>query len=144
MSIREEIGTVVETWNQKAKVMVKRSSECERCKASGLCGMLNKQYMVLEAENPLGAKKGQKVVVSLTSEEELKAAFIVYGIPVIGFFIGALLGCWLNIGNNQNLSVFFFSILFLVLAFGGVKIYSKRYEHTSFFKPVVTNILNKP
>lgn len=143
MSVRREVGTVVETWDQKAKVKVRRSTECEHCKGSSLCGMLSKQYMLLEAENPLGARKGQEVVVSLTTEEELKAAFIVYVIPLVSFLIGAILGYFLNIGNNQNLSVFFFSVLFLVLAFWGVKRYSKRYEHTSFFKPVVTKILNK-
>jgi positive regulator of sigma E activity len=104
--------------------------------------MLSSEYMVFEVQNPLRAKVGQEVIVSIPTEKELKAALIVYIIPLINFILGAIFGYYLNIFNNRDLSAIFISILFLVLTFLGIKLYSKKYEKTPFLKPAIKQVIN--
>ena len=46
----------------------------------------------MEADNPLGAVKGQKVKVVLAPQIYLKASIILYGIPMVAMVAGAILG----------------------------------------------------
>jgi len=100
--------------------------------------ILSKRYRMLEAENPIGAKVGQEVNVSVQTESELKASFIIYVIPTISLFIGAILGYYLDLLKNRELSSCIFSIFFVILAFFGIRQYSKKCS----FRPVITEILN--
>jgi len=138
MEIRKERGTVISVSDEWAKIKLVRGMACEGCPGSGLCNMLSKRYMMLEAENPVGATPGQEVLVSLQAENELKASFIIYVIPTISLFIGAILGYYLALLKNRELSSCIFSIFFLISAFLGIRQYSKKYA----FRPVITEILN--
>ena len=44
------------------------------------------------AQNPLGAKIGDTVAVEMTFGNVMKAGSIVYGLPLVAFLIGAVLG----------------------------------------------------
>ncbi len=136
MELKKEKGTVIGISGQKAKIKLAKSMACEGCPGYGLCSMLSKRYMMLEAENPLGAKMGQDVVVSIQTESELKASLIIYGVPTISLFIGAILGYYLNLLKNQELSACILSIFFVALTFLGIRQYSKKYS----FRPVITEI----
>ena len=138
MEFRREKGTVIEISGKKAKIRLTRSSACEGCPGSGLCSILSKRYRMLEAENPIGAKVGQEVNVSVQTESELKASFIIYVIPTISLFIGAILGYYLDLLKNRELSSCISSIFFVILAFFGIRQYSKKCS----FRPVITEILN--
>jgi sigma-E factor negative regulatory protein RseC len=144
MSVRQEVATVVETYNRKAKVKIKRSSECEHCKAAKFCGMLSRPYILIEADNPVQAKQGEEVLVKIEVEDELKAAFLLYFIPLVAFMLGMLLGSWVHLFGNPNLSMCFFSFLFLGISFIGIKLYNDRiYKQRSFSTPVITKVLHK-
>jgi len=139
MEIKKERGVVVSISGEKAKIKLKRSMACEGCPGEGLCSMLSKRYMMLEAENPIGAIPGQEVIVSIQAERELKASFIIYAIPTISLFVGGFLGHYLKLWGNADASAALFSIIFLALAFLGIKEYSKKFS----FRPVITKILAK-
>ncbi len=144
MVVRQEVATVVETYNQKAKVKIKRSSECEHCKAAKFCGMLSKPYILIEADNPVQAKQGEEVLVKIEVEDEVKAAFILYFIPLVAFMLGMVVGYWVHLFRNPNLSMCFFSFLFLGISFIGIKLYNDRiYKKSPFFTPVITKVLHK-
>ena len=64
------------------------SGECHKC--SG-CGS-SKQTMLLTAKNPIGAQPGDLVVMSSESGSVLKAAAILYMLPLLLFITGYLLG----------------------------------------------------
>ena len=70
-----------------AKVKASRHNNCENC---GACP--GNSAMVLEVRNDIGAKLGQHVVFEVPEVNMLKAAFIVYILPLIAAFVGVVLG----------------------------------------------------
>lgn len=64
------------------------SGDCHKC--SG-CGS-SQQTMVIRAENPIGAKVGDWVVIEAKSGAVLKAAVMLYIVPLVLFIAGYLLG----------------------------------------------------
>lgn len=87
----EKEGIVIDLNNQIAKVKLSRHGDCENC---GACP--GSEAMVLEANNLIGAKRGEHVVLEVKENNMLKAAFIVYILPLVSIFIGAELGALLS------------------------------------------------
>ena len=139
MELQEETGEVIEVTGTNAKVRIKRSEACQSCSAHGLCSLLSKDYMIMEAENVSAARVGQQVTVALYTEDPLKASLLLYGVPLIGFLGGCLFGHWLNLGGMRNLSTFMGGIVFVAAAFFAVKIFCKKYEQ-HHYRPVITRI----
>lgn len=115
---KEQEGIVIELSNHVAKVKVARHGDCENC---GACPGNN--AMVLEVNNAIGAKKGDHVVFELKDTNMLKAAFIVYVLPLILIFIGVQAGVLVARLNNESASIlgviggaiaFIISIAFIV------------------------------
>lgn len=84
--------------NGKAQLLVQRESacsgDCHKCSGCGSVG----QTLRLTARNPIGAEKGDVVVIESESSVVLKAAALVYLLPLALFLIGYLvsmrLGAW--------------------------------------------------
>jgi sigma-E factor negative regulatory protein RseC len=92
----EEIG-VIKSVNEKkntARVVFSRKSACDKC---GMC-LKSKDDMTvyIDVKNTISAKVGDKVAVVLGDSFVLKAAFIVYIIPVI------LVGIAIAVGRSLN------------------------------------------
>lgn len=100
---KEQQGIVIEVNNGTAKVKVARHGDCENC---GACAGDN--AMVLEVNNEIQAKKSQSVVFELKNEGMLKAAFIVYILPLLLTFIGVVIGNLISGMVNGMNSVFQF------------------------------------
>lgn len=64
------------------------SGDCHKCAG---CGAAT-QTMLFEANNPIGAKPGQMVIVSSQSGPVLKAAMVLYMMPLVLFFLGYAMG----------------------------------------------------
>jgi sigma-E factor negative regulatory protein RseC len=64
------------------------SGDCHKC--SG-CGAVQ-QKMLLTAQNPIGAKPGQAVIVRSETAPVLAAAAVLYMLPLVLFVAGYLLG----------------------------------------------------
>lgn len=104
---RREEGTVVEAGGGTAQVMMRRSRLCEGC--GSCCVMVGDDAMLAEADNAVGAKKGDRVVVDLPVRLSIKAAWILYGLPLLAFLgglgAGALVGSALGWGFNVPLAL---------------------------------------
>lgn len=121
--MKEEIeGIVIEIVDNIAKVKINRHGDCKNC---GACPGDN--ALVLDVQNSIGAKVGQKVIFYGKEENMLKAAFIVYIMPLISIAFGVFLGSYFAVKNNQSEKVFEIggAILGLALSIILIKIYDR-------------------
>ena len=140
----EEEGIVAEVEGSVAKVAILKKSACEQCAASGVCHPGDQSF--LEATNPLGAVKGQKVKVVVAPQLYLKASIILYGIPMAAFIGGAILAKNVAVTYgaeaNSDLWAFIAGAGCLVISFFFIRMYNKKVEKTQKYKPVIVEILS--
>jgi sigma-E factor negative regulatory protein RseC len=142
----EEEGIVMETHDGLAKVAVLAKSACEKCASAGICHPPGEEsYM--DATNPIGAKKGQKVKVALAPQLYLKAAIILYGLPMTAFIAAAIIAknLALRYGSaaNSDLWAFLAGTVCLIISFFFIRSYNKKVERTQEYKPVIVEILGE-
>ena len=76
----------------QAEVFLLRQSACSGdCHSCGGCGAIREE-LIVRAENPIGAKVGDLVTIETETKTVLTAAFLVYLVPILLFF----LGCWIG------------------------------------------------
>ena len=64
------------------------SGDCHKCSGCGAA----KEAILLEAKNPIGAKSGDLVRVESATGPVLKAALVMYMLPMVLFFAGYAVG----------------------------------------------------
>ena len=64
--------------------------DCDHC-AGGCGSMTAKERITVQAENPIGARPGDRVVIETESSKVFSAIFLVYALPVVLFFAGYFL-----------------------------------------------------
>ena len=64
------------------------SGDCHKCSGCGAA----KETILLKAENPIGAERGDLVTLESASGPVLKAAAVLYTIPMLLFFVGYFAG----------------------------------------------------
>ena len=72
------------------------SGDCHKCSGCGAA----KEAILLKADNPIGAEKGDLVNVRSESGPVLKAAMVLYMLPLALFFAGYALGAALGISGG--------------------------------------------
>ena len=89
----EQLVRVLKTNNDgTAQVVHVRESACSGdCHKCSGCGAVQ-QSVILMAQNPIHAKKGELVTVRAESGPVLLAAAVLYMLPVMLFFLGYLAG----------------------------------------------------
>ena len=92
------------------------SGDCHKCSGCGAA----QQNLLLTARNPIGAQPGDMVVISSETKTVLKAAAVLYMLPLVLFIVGYLLGesLWQRGGLVSICAV----ILCIVL----IKLYDRR------------------
>lgn len=89
----EQLVRVKETYdNGTAQVVYVRESACSGdCHKCSGCGAA-KEAVLITADNPIGASRGDLVKVESATGPVLKAAVVLYVIPLVLFFLGYYLG----------------------------------------------------
>lgn len=64
------------------------SGDCHKCSGCGAA----KESIILKANNPIGAKVGDRVTIESATAPVLKAAAVLYVLPLLLFFLGYPLG----------------------------------------------------
>ena len=136
---KDEEGIVVEVNGNTAKVRAAKHGDCKNC---GACPGDN--AIVLDTQNPIGAKPGQLVAFAIQETNMLQAAFIVYIMPLVAIFVGALAGGKLADKFGQTVISFQIGggILAFVLSIIYVKLYDKSSRKNIKMQPVITKILD--
>jgi sigma-E factor negative regulatory protein RseC len=142
----DEVGVVIELKDRLAIVKVAGGGGCEGCKSSGSCKVAE-GGRVIEADNGMGAKPGQHVMVELPAGAFLKASFLVYMVPVLFLFIGAGLGgkygLMLYPGIKEDFWQAIGGVLFLVISLFLVRLYNTAVNKENTLRPVITKILDE-
>ncbi len=142
----EETGTITEVQGIMAKVIVQKKSSCDGCTAGGAC-QHTPEGAVIEALNPVNAKVGQVVKLTLKPYTYLKGTMLVYGIPVVALVAGSILGKSLGelylteINSELIAAVAGFALLGLSLF--GIKVWSKNIGSKTEYKPVIEKVLDQ-
>jgi len=140
----EEIGVVTKTEGVTARVAVQKKGTCEGCAVKGVCETQG-EGSEIEAFNPVNAKVGQTVKLSIKPQAYLRGTMLVYGIPLVVFITGAIIGK--NIGEeylkgtSSDLVAAIAGFSALIISFIGIKIWSKNVETKTEYKPVIEEII---
>jgi len=92
------------------------SGDCHKCSGCGAA----KEAVLFTADNPIGARRGDLVKVESASAPVLKAAVVLYVLPLVLFFLGYYVGTLL--GNAGPWA----GCLGFVLGVVGVVLYDRR------------------
>ncbi len=98
----EETGKIVEVEGAFAWIESERTSTCGGCTARNGCGtaviakLLGKRRLRLRVVNQINARVGDNVVIGISESGLLRGSLAVYAVPLLGLFIGALIGAVLN------------------------------------------------
>lgn len=102
----EESGLVVSMQGDFARVSTSQQTACSSCAARKGCGtslvasLFPRRERAFLAHNPVGARPGDRVVIGLDESALQIASLLLYLAPLLGLFIGAMLGLWLFPGQE--------------------------------------------
>ena len=88
------------------------SGDCHKCSGCGAA----KEAVLFTADNPIGARKGDLVKVESDTGTVLKAAVVLYVLPLVlfflGYYVGALMG---NLGTLMSCLGFVLGVVIIVV-----------------------------
>ena len=129
-----QTGTVEKISGGKALVKIRRSSACgESCAACGACPARDQ---MIAAANTAGADIGNEVIIYLSDSKVLKAAFLVYIIPLAALVFGYALGIKLFSRENMGILSGFAA---LTVSFVLISVLDRHLKKK--FEPTVTGII---
>jgi sigma-E factor negative regulatory protein RseC len=137
---KQQEGIVLEvTGKHMAKVKASRHNDCENC---GACP--GNSALVLEARNDIGAKPGQRVAIEIREINMLKAAFIVYILPLLMIFFGAIAGGFFaeNFGYQPLGFQAAGGILAFILSVVYIKFFDSAARSDVEMQPVIIRIIS--
>ena len=107
----EQIVRVKEAHNDgTATVFLQRESACSGdCHKCPGCGAA-KEVMIFQVQNPIGASRGDLVVIESKTGPVMKAVGVFYVLPLILFFGGYMLGDRWGLGGLVGCLGFFLAI----------------------------------
>ena len=155
-----ETGKVYEIKSGLALVEVKRSELCQNCPSKAHCSLVaDEGIRKVWAENPIGAKQGDMVVIAIGGKKLIKASLLFYVIPLLALFAGAGLGKLISLsgyrlaisgmlGNTLNNILFeadnpslFLGGFFLLLSFIFIWLWAKGKSKRAEFRPQIIEVL---
>jgi sigma-E factor negative regulatory protein RseC len=120
-----EEGTVKESKDGIATIVISNSDHCEECTAKLYCKPRNSDERRLVVKDPFGVKAGDKVKVMINGGKLISASFLIYGIPLILLLAGLIAGMKLFNNNKEIfstlLSIGLVSLYLLMFWFWGKK-----------------------
>ena len=128
--------------NITAKLKLKRHSACASC---GKCATTSEEKdIIVEVDNTIGAKVGDRVEVNMETINVLKAAFIVYTIPLIALLIGTVGTFYIlnAINFNRNIEIIsaIVGLIFTIIVFLILKKNDKKFRDSKEYIPIVTRV----
>nr|WP_307776505.1 SoxR reducing system RseC family protein [uncultured Cetobacterium sp.] len=113
-------GIVKEIKDHKVTVSMYKESACSHCSKCSESNKITNEYTFYTDEKLF---IGDIITFEMEDKRVLKAAIIVYLIPVIALFLGYFLGSKLGLSEGQSIGTSFFG---MIVSFLGIYIYDKK------------------
>lgn len=140
----EQQGYIVGIIDEKtAKLKMQRHSACASC---GKCTTTSeKKDIVVEVDNSIGAKLGDRVAVNMESMNVLKAVGIAYIFPLISLLIGTIGTYYVLqfIENIKNIEVIssIVGIIIMLISFFILRKNDSKLRESRQYIPIITKII---
>lgn len=140
----EQQGYIVGIIDEKtAKLKMQRHSACASC---GKCTTTSeKKDIVVEVDNSIGAKLGDRVAVNMESMNVLKAVGIAYIFPLISLLIGTIGTYYVLqlIENTKNIEVIssIVGIIIMLISFFILRKNDSKLRESRQYIPIITKII---
>lgn len=139
-----EEGVVIKTDAGAAWVKTSKTGACKECSARGSCHSSGGEEMQVEVLNEVGAKVGDRIVLSFETGSLLKATFLLYVFPILLLILGAVIGqetaSYLDFNPSGFAAVTGFSFFFAALMI--VKIKANQLAKRNEYRPKIIKIVN--
>ncbi|MEJ8554210.1 SoxR reducing system RseC family protein [Tepidibacter sp. Z1-5] len=127
----ENIGKIIETKDNFAKLEVRRTSACgEKC--SSCKGGCSTTGIYINIDNTINAKPGDFVKIETETKSIMKVAFIVYLFPlfmlILGIFSSSFIYKQFNITFSSEIFSFLVGLLFMGVSYIIIKIIDLMYQ----------------
>ena len=133
-----EQGVVVKTNKNTASVKVDKKDECSKC---GMCLFpKNASSIEFTAQNDLGAKVGDTVIIESKKDYKLLGAILVFLIPLLLIGLCAII-TYLFIGKEIWLVVL--SVISIILWYTILAVIDKRLKNLSNGMHIIVSVLKK-
>jgi len=148
----EETGEIISCDGDYAWVETERKSACSSCSANKGCGTgaLSKVYANrfsrVKALNNINAAPGETVVLGLEEDALVRGSLAVYGLPLLGLVLAAMLGDALANGMGVEQAdgmIAIFGIVGLFVGFYLVRLFSRNISHDDRYQPIVLRYCNQ-
>ncbi|WP_162523455.1 SoxR reducing system RseC family protein [Calorimonas adulescens] len=137
-----ERARVVKTNGNIAKIVVVRSEMCGSCHA---CPVSRGEDFFLDVYNEAGAKEGDEVEVEMENNGFLSASLILYGIPLVAFFVGIFVGYFISpyLGFDKPNEIIgaVFGFTFTIISYVVIRFFEPRFKEGSRFKPIIKHVV---
>lgn len=126
-----------------ATLEIERKSACGLCGQTRGCGnsiwgkLFAHQSTAFKAQNHINAKVGQSVIVGINESALLKSALLLYILPLVTLFLGAILATKIN---PSDLSAMIGAVVGLVLGLIWVKGHTMSSRYFSLQQPVILRL----
>lgn len=140
----EQQGYIVGIIDEKtAKLKMQRHSACASC---GKCTTTSeKKDIIVEVDNSIGAKLGDRVAVNMESMNVLKAVGIAYIFPLISLLIGTIGTYYVLqlIENTKNIEVIssIVGIIIMLISFFILRKNDSKLRESRQYIPIITKII---
>ena len=127
-----------------AKIKMQKHSACASC---GKCASsTDKKDIIVEVDNTLGAKVGDYVEVNMDSVNVIKAASIIYIIPLIALLGGTILSykmlSYFDISFNIEIISGGIGVLLTILSYLAIKSRDFKFRESRNYIPIITKVID--
>lgn len=137
-----EIGQVIDKKGESVTVSLERTEACAHCRAC-IAGM-QKREMLMTARNECGANVGDYVKIELREGVFIKAAVVMYAVPLVflvtGFFAGSAIGNLTGLNNISEIVGFAVGIFFMFFSYVIIR-KNEKYFRSKGFTPLAVEIV---
>jgi len=144
--IETEQGIVVELNDRNMVVECNPHAMCASCSAQKGCIMSGSgKVRKISMENSIGASKGDIVLFTVESSGIVAASIVIYLVPVIFIFLGLYAGhrCNEYLMLDKDSASAILGVLFFILSFFVIKIFSGITKNSSIFQPRAVKIIKR-